>query len=207
MAHPVRERLNAWLFSALEGLMHQHYGSRKARLFAELPGTVVELGPGCGANFRYLRPGTRVIAVEPNQRMHPALRAAAQRYRIELQLSSDVSSGLPLADQSVAAVISTLVLCTVEEPKLALREVLRVLKPAGHFICIEHVTAAPRSFIGRVQRWTFRPWRWFFEGCHTHRDTAETLQMSGFSVVEVERFTVPTLFLPIRPHIAVVATK
>jgi ubiquinone/menaquinone biosynthesis C-methylase UbiE len=204
---PIRARLNAWLFSALDGLMHRHYGARKARLFGSLPQTVVELGPGCGANFRYLQPGIRVIAVEPNLHMHPALRASARKRGLELELSGDVSRGLTAPDESVSAVIATLVLCSVAEPAALLREVRRVLQPEGRFICIEHVAANPHSFIGRVQRLFFRPWRWFFEGCHTHRDTAQVLEGAGFSRVEIERFSVPTLFLPIRPHIAVVATK
>jgi ubiquinone/menaquinone biosynthesis C-methylase UbiE len=206
-SHSARARLNAWLFRSLDGVMHRHYGRRKSSLFANLPATVVELGPGCGANFRYLRPGTRVLAVEPNRHMHAALRAAAQRYQLELELTSDVSQVAKLKDESVPAIIATLVLCTVEDPRALLREVRRVLEPAGRFVCIEHVAARPDSFIGRLQRWAFRPWRWLFEGCHTHRDTARTLEDCGFSEVRVERFTVPTLFLPIRPHIAAVATK
>jgi ubiquinone/menaquinone biosynthesis C-methylase UbiE len=201
--HPIRARLNAWLFRALDGLMHRHYGARKARLFGSLPQTVVELGPGCGANFRYLPPGVRVIAIEPNRHMHPALRASARERRLELELSSRLEA----PDESASAVIATLVLCSVADPEALLREVRRVLQPAGRFICIEHVAANPGSFIGRVQRLCFRPWRWFFEGCHTHRDTARILEDAGFSRIEIERFSVPTLFLPIRPHIAVVATK
>ena len=54
---------------------------RKQRVFAELPGEVVELGPGVGANLRYLRPGATLIAIEPNRSMHAGLLTAAARAR------------------------------------------------------------------------------------------------------------------------------
>ncbi len=187
--------------------MHRHYGAKKSALFSTLPSTIVELGPGCGANFRYLRPGTRVIAIEPNQHMHPALHAAARRHQLELDVSSERARLAELDSGSVGAVIATLVLCTVDDPAATLREVHRVLQPSGRFVGIEHVAAPPASFIGRLQRWVFRPWRWCFEGCHTHRDTAQTLQEGPFSQVRIERFDVRSWFVPIRPHISVVATK
>jgi hypothetical protein len=58
-----------------------------------------------------------------------------------------------------------------------------------------------------VQRLVQRPWRWFFEGCDTHRDTERLLHAAGFASLEVRRFTLPTAFVPIRPQIAVTAVR
>ena len=66
----IRGRFNAWLFEALDDYMHARLGPAKTRLFAGVPGTVVEIGPGSGANLRYLPRGTHVIAIEPNIQMH-----------------------------------------------------------------------------------------------------------------------------------------
>ena len=51
---------------------------------------------------------------------------------------------LPLADASVDTVVSTLVLCTVDDPERALREIARVLRPDGQLLFIEHVRASSR---------------------------------------------------------------
>ena len=46
---------------------------------------------------------------------------------------------LPFPDGSVDTVVSTFVLCTVDAPELALREIVRVLRPDGQLLFLEHV--------------------------------------------------------------------
>jgi ubiquinone/menaquinone biosynthesis C-methylase UbiE len=205
--NPVRGRINAAFFAFMDWYMHWKLGAQKQRLFADLPDEVLEIGAGTGANFRYLRPGTKVIAVEPNHYMHEALARTARRYSIDLDIRTLGAEGIDVADESVDAVICSLVLCTVDAPDEALAEVRRVLKPGGRFICVEHVAAAPETLIGRIQRLVYRPWRWFFEGCHTHRDTAAALRRAGFRRAEIEPFAMSTAFVPIRTQIAAVCVK
>ena len=67
---------------------------------------------------------------------------------------------LPFADGSVDTVVSTFVLCTVDAPDLALREIARVLRPDGQLLFIEHV----RSESPTLAHWQDRlagPWRRF----------------------------------------------
>jgi ubiquinone/menaquinone biosynthesis C-methylase UbiE len=206
-SNPVRGRINAVFFDLMDGYMHWKYGELKRQLFSELPPVIVELGAGAGANFRYLPSGARVIAVEPNPYMHPRLVRSARRWGIDLEIRGLSAEGLDLPDDCVDAVLCSLVLCTVEDPDLALREVRRILRPGGRFICIEHVAAPSTSAVGRLQRWVFRPWRWFFEGCHTHRDTASALRRAGFSTTDIRPFTWRSAFVPVRPQIAAVCTE
>jgi SAM-dependent methyltransferase len=204
--HPIRGPLNAFIIHRLDDYMHAKLGPLKARLFADLPSTVVELGAGTGANMRYLRPGTRLLAVEPNRHMHAPLRAAAARHDITLELRDLSDDRLPFPDASVDAIICTLVLCTVPDPTLVLSEVRRVLRPGGRFLCIEHVAAEPGA-LRVVQRTIRRPWRWFFEGCDTCRDTESLLRAAGFTSLTVERHTVPSVFVPIRRQISATAIR
>jgi ubiquinone/menaquinone biosynthesis C-methylase UbiE len=206
-AHPLRERFNACLLELLDRYQHRKYGALKRELFGGLPRTVLELGAGDGANFRYLDRGTRVIAVEPNVHMHPRLRARAARYGLQVDVHPATAEALPLADGAVDAVISSLVLCTVRDPAHALAEVRRVLRPGGRYWCIEHVAAPEGTALAWLQRAVRRPWRWLFEGCETCRDTARLLGEAGFASIEVTPFTLPTVFVPIRPQIAAVAVR
>jgi SAM-dependent methyltransferase len=204
----VRSRLNAAVLRTSDAYGHLLMGRRKRPLFAGLPPTVVEIGPGTGANLRYYRPGTRLIAVEPNRHMHAPLRKAAQRYGIELELREEGAGAIGLPDASVEAVVSTLVLCTVPDPAATLREVRRILRPGGRFVFLEHVRAGQNHPVLRmVQRSVARPWRWFFEGCDVLRDTEAALARTGWAHLEVQRYHVPTLFLPINTQIAGTALR
>lgn len=204
--NPVRGRLNAWLLRALDIYQDRKLGAVKREAFGGLPRTVVELGAGTGANLRYLAPGTRVIAVEPNRHMHPHLERAARRWGVHLDLREAIAERLPLPDASVEAVISSLVLCSVRHPEAVLAEVRRVLRPGGRFWCVEHVRAPAWTALAAVQRVVARPWRWLFEGCE-HRDLAALLGAAGFASVEIAPFTIPTALLPIRHAICAVALE
>ena len=204
----VRGRLNAAVLRTSNAYAHLLMGRRKRRLFANLPPTVVEIGPGTGANLRYYRPGTLLIAIEPNRHMHSPLQKAAQRYGIELELREEGADAINLPDASVDAVVSTLVLCTVPDPAATLREVSRILRPGGRFLFLEHVRADQSHPVLRmVQRSVARPWRWFFEGCDVLRDTEATLARTGWAHLEVQRYHLPTLFLPINTQIAGTALR
>jgi ubiquinone/menaquinone biosynthesis C-methylase UbiE len=205
--HPLRSRFNAWLFRALDGYMHARYEHVKRAHFGGLARTVLELGAGDGTNFRYLDRGTHVIAIEPNAHMHASLRAAARSAGVTVDVRAACAERLPLPDASVESVISSLVLCSVADPVRALCEIRRVLRPGGRYCCVEHVAAPAGTAVARIQRAVARPWRWVFEGCDTARDLVTLLREAGFASVEVTSFTVPTAFVPIRPHIAGVAVR
>lgn len=187
--------------------MHRVYGERKRDLFADLPREVLELGPGAGANLRYYAPGTRVIAVEPNDLMHPRLVRHARDRGVDLELHTRRAEALPLGDASVDAVVCTLVLCSVDDPPRVLSEVRRVLRPGGRFVFIEHVAAPPGSALRHLQRLLRRPWRWCFEGCVLSRDTAAAIRGAGFGEVRLHRFEVAAPLAPFAPHIAGLAVR
>lgn len=204
-ANPVRGRFNSWLLAKYEEDFHEEMGARKQKHIGALSGTVVEIGAGNGVNFRYYPPGVELIVYEPNPYMHERLRHAAGKYGLNCELRPVSAGRLDLADQSVDAVVCTLVLCTVEDPGQILREVRRVLKPGGKFYFLEHVAAARGSGLRRVQNLLMRPWRWLFEGCHTNRETAEMLEAAGFSRVELEQFRsrkMPPVIVPVISGVA-----
>lgn len=202
-ANPIRGPLNAWGLRALEGVFERTLGAQKRRLFIDLPDEVVELGSGPGSNMRYLRAGTRLTAVEPNPAMHDLLRASAAEHGVGLTLLAHGAEGIPLPDASTDAVICTLVLCTVSDPTAALAEVHRILRPGGQFLFIEHVAADPTTHpsLARAQRILRRPWRWAFEGCELHRDTASLITEAGFDSTDIHSGTARPAILPVAPMV------
>jgi SAM-dependent methyltransferase len=199
--HAVRGRFNAWLLDVLDEYMHRKYGPLKVRSFGAVPDTVVDLGAGSGANFRYFPPGTRVVAVEPSVHMHARLQRKARQHGLALDLHEAGGETLALPDASVDLVCASLVLCTVPDPARVVAEVRRVLRPGGRFVTIEHVPAPHGSGIAALQRAIRRPWRWVFEGCELCNHTSAVLRAAGFRTVEIEPFRLGTVFLPLRYQI------
>lgn len=203
-----RPRRHGRLFAYLQHRGNAGYEATlrpyKARLFGALTGRVVELGPGAGNNLAYFPPDVEWIGVEPNVHMrHYAERRAAALGRT-LQWRVGAAERLPLADGSVDAVVSSLVLCSVDDVPRALSEIRRVLKPGGRFAFLEHVAAAPGTRTARWQRRLRPVWRVALGGCRPDRDTEGAIRAAGFTLTALTRFEVPAAI--VGPHIAGVAT-
>src|SRR5262249_8480330 len=106
---------------------------------------------------------------------------------------------------SIDYVISTLVLCSVVDPRRALSEVQRVLKPGGKLIFIEHVAAPAGTLLRRLQAAVKPLWRRMGDGCHPDSGPGSAIERSALTVAGVTESAAP---LPIvRPHIAGYAVK
>jgi SAM-dependent methyltransferase len=172
------------------------YNTVKRSLFADLRGTVLEIGAGKGANFGLLPGQVRWVGLEPGRRRR---RLAQGRPGLVL---AGVGERIPLRDHSVDAVVSTIVLCSVRDQDQVLAEVRRVLRPGGAFVFCEHV-AAPRGT--RARRWqrALAPWsRRFDAGCDPSRETWLAIERAGFAHVELEWFTLPPRWSVYNPCIA-----
>lgn len=196
-AAPRRGRFEAWLLDITSKGMHAAHGDRKQAAIGAMSGTIVEIGPGAGANMRYYAPGVKVIGIEPNPAMQPRLRARAAEHGVDLEIRTSVAESLDLADASVDAAVGTLVLCGVVDPPGVLAEIVRILKPGGKYFFVEHVGARQGSRMRRFQHLVNRPHRWVFNGCEVVRDTADVIAAAGFSSVEMDSVrNRPGMYLP-----------
>jgi ubiquinone/menaquinone biosynthesis C-methylase UbiE len=173
-------------------------------------GRVLEIGCGTGANFSYYTDAaTEVYATEPDPHMLARARARVSESRRAIDLRQATAETLPFAGDFFDTVIATLVLCTVEDPAQALREIVRVLRPGGELRFYEHVRY--EHALGALAQDLATPlWRALFGGCRPNRDTGRLLREAGLSIVRVEATTpVPPIppFCFIRPQLRGVARK
>src|SRR5215469_2748100 len=198
-AERVRHRIFAWLLARCGHKTDTYLAEHKLRLFAGVYGTILAIGPGAGVNLRHLsKAGIKWIGIEPNPYAHKHLLKEACRTGLEVELRHGTAEDLPANDVSVDFVISTLVLCSVENQDRSLQEVLRVLKPGGKLLFIEHVAAALGSRQRRIQTLVEPLWRQIADGCHPARDTTTALKCAGFETIAIREFAGP---IPIiRPH-------
>ena len=202
----LRTRFEAWLLDSSADEVHRRYGERKEQAIGSMSGTVVELGPGTGANMRYYAPGVTVIGIEPNPGMHDLLRDKATEHGVDLEIRTVGAEGIEVPDHSADGVVGTLVLCGVDDPAEVLGEVRRILRPGGTYFFFEHVVAPEGSGTRRVQRVLRGPHRWFFNGCVVDRDLRAAIESAGFAEVEVEEFDEGRAGLHVRHRIIGTAT-
>lgn len=202
----LRSRCFAWGCSHYDHRLDLRYAHLKTALFAGLRGRVLEIGAGAGVNLHYFTEQVEFLAVEPNPHMRKYLHRAAQEAGLKVQIQAGCAEALPIEDNTIDTVISTLVLCSVDDPQQALAEVRRVLKPGGQFCFIEHVAAPEGTFQNRLQHLTAPLWRFFGDGCNPHRKTGAAIEHAGFGQVDYRHEQIPGVRL-VSPHIVGFAKK
>lgn len=176
----------------LRGVERAGLATMRRELLADLAGTVAELGAGTGANLAAYGPGvTHLHLFEPVAPMADRLRrtVAATDVTADVEVVLAPAEALPLTDGSVDTVVSTLVLCTVDDLDRTLAEVRRVLRPGGTFALIEHVGGDGR--LARVQHGIEPVWKVIARGCHLTRDPRAALGRHGFDVSGIDDRRLP----------------
>jgi SAM-dependent methyltransferase len=209
------QRVHARMLNDSVEMLERYTVLKKQNLMSRLhDGTVLEIGIGTAPNFKYYGHNVdTIVGIDPN----PAIQKyaddqAATFLGIEkgkFQLIQGKAEDLPFEDSSIDAVVGTDVMCTVGDVDKALSEILRVLKPGGIYIFVDHVAAKPGRLLLTVQKAVAPGWKWLAGGCNLARDILSNIRQAGFSKVEYEEFEigVPWPGKIVAPHIAGTATK
>lgn len=167
-------------------------------------GAVLEIGAGTGLNLPRYSEVERLVATEPEEPMRRRLLGRAGAAPRPVEVVAAPAEVLPFDDGEFDTVVSTLVLCSVDDPAAALREVRRVLRPGGRFRFLEHGGGT-----GSRAEWQRRldgVWAAVNAGCHLTRNVADLLVSADLQPEEIrvlEPRRVPSIILPFRLGTAV----
>jgi ubiquinone/menaquinone biosynthesis C-methylase UbiE len=186
-------------------------GMRELRqtLLVGLSGVVLEVGAGNGLNLPHYPADVRhVIALEPDPYLLTQASTRVDDCPARVSLVKGDVDRLPFRDESVDAVVCSLVLCSVPSLDRALAQIQRVLRHGGQLRFFEHV-AATAAGIHLLQRWIDPFWSRLVGGCRLTRDTENEIRSCGFEMERCTRFHFrPTLTSFVTsPHITGTASR
>ena len=118
---------------------------QRQKVVPEAKGRILEIGLGAGHNLAYYNPEhvETVVGIDPceESRRLAEPRVQAVPFAVECKVGS--AEALPEDDGSFDTVLMTYSLCTIPDPRAAVSEARRVLKPPGVLIvkCQDEVSA------------------------------------------------------------------
>ncbi len=175
-------------------------------LLAQAAGRVLEIGGGTGANLAHYGPAVESLTItEPEV---PMLKRLERRVGAKAPVPTVLrapAEDLPFEDATFDVVVSTLVLCGVDDQPRALREIRRVLAPEGRLLFLEHVRSTDPKVTKKQDRmnWVNQ----MLVCCDCNRPTLDTIREAGFAVTSLEHTTLPKAPSFVRPAVVGTATS
>ena len=164
------------------------WGKYRKEQLASVDGEILEIGVGTGLNLpHYPEHVRRIVTVDPNPGMNRKLQRRIEQSGIDVDKRVLGSEHLPFGDETFDCVVSTITLCSIPHVEQALGELLRVLKPGGRLLFLEHGLSPDEKVARRQRRWNWAQ-RQFADGCTLTLDVASLLATQPFSSVDCDTF-------------------
>jgi len=178
---------------------------------------ILEIGVGTGTNFQWYPDGCHLTVIDPNPHFksyYDNNRSKFPNIKTEEIIFGFGEDMDMVKDESMDAVVITLVLCSVRDVRKVLEQAKRVLVPGGKFFFIEHVRDWDPSHSSKQRAQDLLTgtgvWPTLFDGCMLNRQTSYDINDAGFSEVQIEKKYAPMNSLPfslVNPMVVGVATK
>lgn len=161
----------------------------RKKIVSGLEGKILEIGTGTGANFPFYSPQKvhSIDSIDPNPYMLEQAKPKARDAGIPVHFHQGVAESLPFRDGEFDTVVTTLVLCSVEDPQKVFQEIRRVCKQGGKIVLFEHVRTESAS-LAALQDVLTPAWKRLCDGCHLNRDTGRYMREAGINVIKEKKY-------------------
>jgi ubiquinone/menaquinone biosynthesis C-methylase UbiE len=154
-------------------------------------GEVLEVGVGSGLNLSfYSNQVQKVRGLDPSEELLKMARKRASSASVPVELLNGSAEAIPVESQTIDTVVMTWTLCSIPDPGRALAEMLRVLKPGGELLFVEHGLSSDLK-IGAWQNRINRTWRAFAGGCNLNREIDLLITSTGFRILQLDKSYLP----------------
>ena len=181
-----KDRYNriAPLYNVIEAIPEPMYKPWRKMLLVKAKGKILEIGVGTGKNFPHYPSGACVTGIDIADRMLVVARKKAAELGLSFDLGEGDAQNLSFPDNSFDTVVATFVFCSVPDPVQGLKELRRVVKPAGRILLLEHVRI-DRPIIGWLMD-RLNPLVVRIMGANINRRTLENVEKAGLRIESVE---------------------
>ncbi len=155
-------------------------------------GKVLEIGAGTGRNLPYYHKNPNLTLTDISKEMLDIAKGRACKLNIRADFKVMIAEKLKFKDNTFDYVVATLVLCSVDDPVKALKEMKRICKNNGQIILLEHV----RSSNPIIAKWQTRIKPIFnkYFGCNPDRDTLAYIKKAGLKPGSVKNVWMNDVF-------------
>jgi len=138
MSFKVKYSRIARYYETLEKPLDSFLCPLRERAVSFVEGKTLEVGVGVGKTLRYYPRDVELCAVDAVPETLEIAREKARKLNLNACFKVADVEELPFPEGSFDTVLSSFVFCTVPNPEKGMREILRVLKPGGRAIFLEH---------------------------------------------------------------------
>lgn len=147
-------------------------------------GITLEVGVGTGKNLKYYPEDVEITAIDFSEKMLEKARKKAMKIKNPPELHQMDVQELAFDDATFDYIFTTYVFCSVPDPVKGLEEIMRVLKPGGQLVMLEHVRSK-NPLLGLMMD-ALNPIVVRLIGANINRKTVENIKRAGFDNITVE---------------------
>lgn len=162
------------------------FGDSRQWACSRATGEVLEVAVGTGLNLAHYPGDVTLTGIDLSEQMLAIARDRAAELGRKVELRQGNAHQLPFDDAAFDTVVCTFGLCAIPDLDAAVAEMIRVLRPGGRLVLVDHIASPSR--VGRGVQRLIEAVTIPLGGEHLRRRPWETLRRTELEVEQRERF-------------------
>ena len=154
-------------------------------LCGQAEGDILEIGVGRGRTLPFYSADVHLTGIELSGVALRVAQRRAQDLGLDATLRQGDAAALPFPEDRFDTVVFSFVLCTIPDDRQAVSEAVRVLRPGGRLLLVEHVRS-PNPIVRALER-LIEPITLWREADHLLREPLDHVLAEGLELEALER--------------------